>query len=80
MIDRETLEEAKIRYDAERYDVMTPNPVLREMINNAACHDVALTFGIDAEELADYIGEVTGCRPDPSDERPLPPGIANRSY
>lgn len=52
----EVLEEARMRYDAERFYYITPSLEERERINAEACSAVASQMGLDPEELAKALG------------------------
>jgi hypothetical protein len=55
-ISEEVLDEARMRYDAERFSRMTPYPEVRTQLNADACHDVAVDMGLDYLELAEALG------------------------
>jgi hypothetical protein len=55
-ITEEELEELRMRYDAERFYYITPNPELRLQFDADALHDLALTWRMDPTRLGEALG------------------------
>lgn len=55
LTNEDTLEEAKMRYNAERLSRMTPYVLARYRLDADACHDVALDMGLDHKTFAELL-------------------------
>ena len=51
-ISQITLEEARERYESERWRHIAATPEARKKLDEDAAHDVAVDLGLDPEELA----------------------------
>ena len=66
MAGTDLLEEARIAYNAEITNYRLRNPAAPALAEGACCYETAVILEVDPEQLADYIEQTEGYRPDPS--------------